>query len=219
MIVGNNEEDTGPERLSVLLERVLGETDGPVTISRLMERTGGRGRYLLIVVLCLPFTTPVPLPGVSSLIGLMIIWLALMGTGPNPARFPAWLGRKTLPAGKLKLVLVGSRRVVSWIEKVSHPRGSNWLATVASRRGHAILMVLLAILLSLPLPIPFTNSAPGYALILLSVCLMERDGRLIFLAYLVSALAILYVVGMLVGGVGLFQWLWAWVLRLVGGWV
>lgn len=174
-----------------------------------MERTGGRGCFVLIILLCLPFTTPVPLPGVSSVIGIAIAWLVFLGAGSRPARLPGWLGRRTLSSDSLKVILSVSRRLVERLERVVHPRRSEWLTTRWSRWLHAALMVLLAGLLTLPLPIPFTNAAPAYALILLSLCLMERDGRLIFLAYGVSIAAVVYVVGMMVGGVELFQWLWS----------
>lgn len=181
-----------------------------------MERTGGRGRFVLIILLCLPFTTPVPLPGISSVIGIAIAWLVLLGAGNRPARLPGWLGRRTLSTESLKGILAVSRRLVERLERVVHPRRSEWLTTRWSRWMHAGLMVLLAVLLTLPLPIPFTNAAPAYALILLSLCLMERDGRLIFAAYAVSIAAVVYVVGMMVGGKELFQWLWSGLMELWG---
>lgn len=207
---------TAAEPLSVLLGRILEGAGGPVTLSALMERTGGRGRFVLIILLCLPFTTPVPLPGISSVIGIAIAWLVLLGAGNRPARLPGWLGRRTLSTESLKGILAVSRRLVERLERVVHPRRSEWLTTRWSRWMHAGLMVLLAVLLTLPLPIPFTNAAPAYALILLSLCLMERDGRLIFAAYAVSIAAVVYVVGMMVGGKELFQWLWSGLMELWG---
>lgn len=207
---------TAAEPLSVLLGRILEGAGGPVTLSALMERTGGRGRFVLIILLCLPFTTPVPLPGISSVIGIAIAWLVLLGAGNRPARLPGWLGRRTLSTESLKGILAVSRRLVERLERVVHPRRSEWLTTRWSRWMHAGLMVLLAVLLTLPLPIPFTNAAPAYALILLSLCLIERDGRLIFAAYAVSIAAVVYVVGMMVGGKELFQWLWSGLMELWG---
>jgi hypothetical protein len=94
-------ERTAAEPLSVLLGRILEGAGGPVSLSALMERTGGRGRFVLIILLCLPFTTPVPLPGVSSVIGIAIAWLVLLGAGRRPARLPVWLGRRTLSTESL----------------------------------------------------------------------------------------------------------------------
>ena len=206
--------DTLP--LSALLGRVLAGVDGGLTLQEVADRTGARGGYLLLILLSLPFTTPVPLPGISSLIGAVILWVALASAGEGGLKLPVWLGRKVVGSDRLRAVLRASGRLVAWIEKGVKPRGSGWLATGASRRLHALVMVWLAALLMLPLPIPFTNSLPGYSIILLSACLMERDGRLIFVGYFVSLVASVYVVAGLVGGMALIQSAWRWIVGVWG---
>lgn len=197
-------------RLSELLGHLLQETDDLLSLQQLVDRTGGRGSYLLLVFLCLPFTTPIPLPGVSTVFGIVIGWIALAGSGTRGFRLPGWLGRRQISAGRLQLVLRASRRLVGWIEKVVRPRRSQWLAGAVSRRAHGLLLAFLASLLLLPLPVPFTNSLPGYGIILTSTCLMERDGRMIFVAYLVSLLATAYVLAALIGGAELLHLAWGW---------
>jgi hypothetical protein len=85
-----------------------------------------------------------------------------------------------------------------------------------SRRLHALLMVWLAALLMLPLPVPFTNSLPGYSIIVVSACLMERDGRVIFVGYLISLAASVYVMAALVGGMALIEAAWRWISGVWG---
>jgi hypothetical protein len=61
------------------------------------------------------------------------------------------------------------------------------------------LIALLALLLALPLPSPpffGSNTLPSYAIILLAFSLMEEDGWMIWAAYLMSAIAIGYFVGL-----------------------
>jgi hypothetical protein len=206
--------DTLP--LSALLGRVLEGVDGGLTLQEVADRTGGRGGYLLLILLCLPFTTPVPLPGISSVIGAVILWVALTSGGEGGLRLPRWLGGKVVGSDRLRGVLRASGRLLGWIEKAVKPRGNGWLVTRTSRRLHALLMVWLAVLLMLPLPVPFTNSLPGYSIILLSACLMERDGRVIFVGYLVSLVASIYVVAALVGGMALIEAGWRWVVGVWG---
>lgn len=197
-------------RLSELLGHVMQGTEGELNLQQVVDRTGGRGSYLLLVFLCLPFTTPIPLPGVSTVFGIVIGWIALAGSGGQGLRLPGWLGRRSLSVEKQQLVLRASRRLVGWIEKVVRPRRSHWLGTPVSRRAHGLLLAFLSSLLLLPLPVPFTNSLPGYGIILTSTCLMERDGRMIFVAYLVSLLATVYVLAALIGGVELIHLAWGW---------
>lgn len=197
-------------RLSELLGQLMQGKDGLLSLQQVVDRTGGRGSYLLLVFLCLPFTTPIPLPGVSTVFGIVIGWIALAGSGTRGLCLPGWLGRRSLSVERQKLVLQASRRLVGWIEKVVRPRRSQWLAGAVSRRAHGLLLAFLASLLLLPLPVPFTNSLPGYGIILTSTCLMERDGRMIFVAYLVSLLATVYVLAALIGGAELLHLAWGW---------
>lgn len=196
--------------LSTLLEQLVDGADGLLSLQGLVDRTGDRGGYLLLIFLCLPFTTPVPLPGVSTVIGVVIAWIALTGLGRSNLRLPAWLGRRTVSAQRQRQVLSASRPFVRWIEKVVRPRRGGWLVGTFSRRAHALLLTVLASLLLLPIPVPFTNSLPAYAIILLSACLMERDGCLVFPAYLLSLIAALYVGAALIGGAALLQAAWDW---------
>jgi hypothetical protein len=206
--------DTLP--LSALLGRVLEGVDGGLTLQEVADRTGGRGGYLLLILLCLPFTTPVPLPGVSSVFGAVILWVAVASGGEGGLRLPRWLGRKVVGSDRLRGVLRASGRFLGWIEKAVKPRGHDWLGTGMSRRLHALLMVWLAALLMLPLPVPFTNSLPGYSIIVVSACLMERDGRVIFVGYLVSLAASVYVMAALVGGMALIEAAWRWISGVWG---
>ena len=197
-------------RLSELLGQLMQGTEGVLTLQQVVDRTGGRGSYLLLIFLCLPFTTPIPLPGVSTVFGVMIGWIALAGSGSRGLRLPGWLARKSISVEQQQLVLRASRRLVQWIEKMVRPRRSHWLGGAVSRRVHGMLLAFLASLLLLPLPVPFTNSLPGYGIILTSTCLMERDGRMIFVAYLVSFLATAYVLAASIGGAELIHIAWGW---------
>ena len=198
-------------RLSELLARLLEDDGQPVTFQRLVDRAHGRGGYLLIVLLCLPFTTPVPLPGVSMVAGCVIAWIAWIGADGGGERLPRWLGHRVIPIAGFRTTLQFSHRWLGWIERCVHPRGGKWIATPSSRRWHAALLIFLAILLLLPLPIPFTNALPGYSLMLVSVCLMERDARLIFLAYALSLAATLYVLTTTAILLGLVSGAWSWI--------
>jgi hypothetical protein len=197
-------------RLSELLAAMLEDDGQPITFQRLVDRAQGRGGYLLIVLLCLPFTTPVPLPGVSMVAGCVIAWIAWIGAHDGQEPLPRWLGNRVIPLTGFRSTLGFSQRWLGWIERCVHPRGGTWIAGRSSRRWHAALLIFLAVLLLLPLPVPFTNALPGYSLMLVSVCLLERDARLIFLAYAPSLAATLYVLTTTAILLGLVSGAWSW---------
>ncbi|MCC7375055.1 MAG: exopolysaccharide biosynthesis protein [Verrucomicrobiales bacterium] len=150
-----------------------------------MARTGGRGIFLVTILLCLPFITPIPLPGLSNVIGLALLVVAVRQFLGHPARLPRFLGARPWPAERMARVMKASLKFVGWLEKWVRPRRTQWLATTWAVRGNALVFGVMALLLALPIPpiMPFSNAFPAYAIILLSAALMEEDGATIWIAY------------------------------------
>ena len=66
-----------PTRLSEDLRNILEHADGKgVTIGKVVEILRGRGLDVLVIVLALPFCTPIPLPGLSTPFGLVLMFFA-----------------------------------------------------------------------------------------------------------------------------------------------
>ena len=187
--------------LSQELEELLaGPAARELTINQLIDRTAGRGVYLVIVVLNIPFVTPVPVWGLSTVFGLTIALLASrMMIGPA-ARLPAALGDRQLPAALRKVIAGGGVKLLRWLERVVRPRRTQWMAWRTTRVFHAGLIVFLALLLALPLPIFFTNSFPALAIILIAVSMMEADGVTIFYGYGMAAATVIFF-GLLTGSI------------------
>lgn len=157
-----------------------------VTLNHLLEKTGGRGFYLVLILLSLPFILPVALPGVSTVLGLAIALLSIkLAVGATP-RLPKFMGERSLSPAFQQKVLAGSVRIVGMVEKLVHPRRTQWLATRSARTVNALLVAFMALLLALPFPPfpPLTNSLPCYCIILLAASMMEEDGVAIWWAYL-----------------------------------
>jgi hypothetical protein len=156
-----------------------------LTLNRLLFRSEGRGIYLFMIVLTLPFLQPVPLFGLSTPLGLMVMVLAIRHALGLPPRLPRRVGDRPLPDPFKDRVLSGGSRVLKRLEKWVKPRRDKWLASAPSRWVHCSLIALLAFLLALPLPpfVIFSNVVPGVVLVLICVSMMEEDGALIWLAY------------------------------------
>lgn len=158
----------------------------PLTLNVLLERTHGRGLYLLMVVLCLPFVVPLSVPGLSTVMGITILVLAVRQAIGKPPRLPKALGERPLPE-QLKQRVVGSgAKLLCKLEKIVRPRRTHWLSWPAARLANGLLIRFMAVLLALPLPSPpffFTNSFLSYAIILLALSMMEQDGLTIWLGY------------------------------------
>jgi hypothetical protein len=155
-----------------------------VTLREVMDRLGARASGLLVLILALPFCAPVTIPGLSTPFGLVIAFIAgrfALGLAP-------WLPNRLLaiklPPKFFKIVVSGTGRFVSWVERRLHTRW-RWLTDPPSLlRLHSWTICFSAILMALPLGgIPFTNTLPGLAVFVGMIGIMERDGAAILISY------------------------------------
>lgn len=182
-----------PLRLSVELEQLRAQLgQRPVTLREVIHRLRGRAYTLLMILLALPFITPIPLPGLSTPFGLAIAFIALrLALGQRPW-LPMKLQRKELPAGFFNKVFAVAGKVIALLESFLRPRWSLLCVPRPAQQLHALLILISALVLLLPLPIPFSNSFPAWTILLLSAGLLERDGFFILLGYLACTLGVMY---------------------------
>ena len=163
-----------------------------VTIRTVIYFLRNRAYMLLIILLSLPFLLPLPIPGLSTPFGFAIGLVALrLALGQRPW-LPKSIQRREIPPGFFPKLLDHAAKIIRLFERFLRPR---WLIATESaliRQLHAVVLLGSAIILLLPLPIPFSNGLPAWSILLIAGGLMERDGFSIFLGYLVFALAVAY---------------------------
>lgn len=182
-----------PQKLSVELEDLRGRLgQRPVTLREVIYKLRGRAYTLILILLALPFITPIPLPGLSTPFGLAIAFIALrLALGQRPW-LPMKLQRKQLPAGFFDKVFAVAGKVIALLESFLRPRLALISAPGPMQQVHALFILISALVLLLPLPIPFSNSFPAWTILLLAAGLLERDGLFVLLGYLVFVLGVLY---------------------------
>jgi hypothetical protein len=199
-------------KLSLELHELAGRfSEHPVTLREVMDALGVRASGLLSVILALPFCAPVTIPGVSTPFGLIIVVLA--------ARFalglPPWLPRRLLavklPPRFFRALIEGTSRFVGWIERRLKPRWLWMTSSLGLARTHAVLVLVGAFLLMMPLGgIPFTNTLPALVVVVGTLGVMERDGIAVATAYGLLVATLVYF-GTFAGVViGLFDKLVKW---------
>jgi hypothetical protein len=184
------------EKFSDSLRRLLAESGGrAMRIREMIEVLRGRGMQMIIVLLCLPFLSPVSIPGISIPFGLAIALCGLRVAFGHRPWLPGLILERSVPHAALEKMVRAGCAIHQRIEKIIRPR----LAVVFSAPGMTMLLGLAmatgGLLLSLPIPPPFilTNTIPGLAVILLSLGLMERDGILVLVGYGLVVVGTLYV--------------------------
>lgn len=189
-----------PHKLSEELVRLhLHAGVRAVTLREVIYTLRSRAYLLLIILLVLPFIQPVPLPGLSTPIGLAIMLIALrLSLGQRPW-LPKKIQRIKLPAGFFGKLMTFTERLIRFLEKVLRPRWA-WLTdTALLNQMHAIVMLVSAAILLLPLPIPFSNVLPAWAIFLVACGLLERDGLFVCLGYVGFLVGAAYFI--LLGGI------------------
>jgi hypothetical protein len=165
-------------RLSTDIARVLNAfAHSEVTLGEIIGIMHQRAYSFLLVLIALPFSTPIPLPGLSTPFGLVIAFVGLrIACGLNPW-LPDRLLRVRLPAKWLPKVFRAVERPVRWLERGLRPRMEFLVRDGIFRQFHGVMIMICGLLLLLPLPIPFTNMLPAAATVLLACAMLENDGR------------------------------------------
>jgi hypothetical protein len=159
---------------------------------------GADGHYVLILFFILPFLQPIPLFGLSTPFGLLIAGIAVFAYRQKPVIIPArWAGRQ-LSAVTVKRIAEGSERIFEKLGFLLHPR-MKYLFQGPFKLLNVTLLVLNAVLLALPLPIPFSNTFPAWMILFQTLAHLEEDGVFVILSYVQTGLCLIYFALILLG--------------------
>ena len=157
---------------------------------RLDEGAFGAGLFLLALPCCIPF-----LYGVPQVVALPMMALAVqMALGHEQPWLPDALGDRKINRDGLSSMAKGGRKWLGWIENFSKPR----LTQITGPRSERIVGALLCVFCaSILVPLPMTNTVPGFGVALAAFGLINRDGLLVVIG---SLLGFIWVGSLLVLG-------------------
>jgi hypothetical protein len=209
-------DPTQPRKLSEEFAMILREFEvETVTLREVLALLHGRGYVLLMMLIALPFCTPVPLPGLSTPFGLIIMIIgARLACGAKPW-LPARLLDTRLPPKVFGKVFAVTQKIVRGFERLLRPRLLLVTAKPWLEQAHAVPIVLCASVLLLPLPIPFSNVIPAWGILLTAGGLLERDGYFIIAGYLATIVTAALCVVLALFGKGAVDFVWDWLRQLV----
>ncbi len=187
-------------RMSVALAAAQAAVRDPaVTLRELLALLGEQGLLVFCGVLAAPFLLPVTVPGMSTVLGLPMLLIGFAVMVSRVPWLPERLLNRSLSAATVRKVL---QKVRGWAERFEHLVRPRLLGLTGGRAINAVngaLVIAAVLLLMAPLPlIPFVNSLPALAIILLCFGMAERDGIVIALGYVMTLVSTLYVGGLIV---------------------
>jgi hypothetical protein len=176
---------------SILTEIGQDTSRTDVTVDDLIAILGGRGRAGLMLLFALPNVLPAP-PGLSGVLGLPLLYLSVQLMLGRVPWLPGFIGDRSMPRDRFAQLVA---RLGPWLaraERLLRPRWSLLVSHGAERVLGAICLVLAAVL---ALPIPFGNMLPAFAICLIALGILERDGVWVAAGTVVGAGALLLVAG------------------------
>ena len=177
------------DRTSSILDRLTeAESGDRVSIGEIMASLQGRAFALLLVLLGLPNSLPMP-PPIALISGFLVAFLAIqLMLGFRVPWLPQRVQRLTVGRAVLDATLKRARPYVVAMERLSRPRLSMF-DTAVSMRIVGLLLLLLSI--AMIVAVPVIGQIPlGIAVCLIGLGLVERDGVIVIGGLLVGAVGV-----------------------------
>lgn len=177
-----------PGTRALLDALAAGDPEEVLTLRHVLADLGRSTFGMLLMVATLPAFIPIPgLAGALSGPLVMLVGAQLLFMLRKP-----WLPGFLADRGPHRKLLVSfNQRISPWLARLEHlvkPRLTGVLDHPLASLFTGLLLVLLGLLLSLP--IPFTNYLFGALMFAFAFALLERDGALMLLAWAAGIVAI-----------------------------
>jgi hypothetical protein len=134
----------------------------------------------------------IPIPGVGGAVSGPLILLigGQMLFGLRRPWLPKFIANRGPKRGTMHRFLARIDRPLRRLDTLLKPRLPALLVPLPAHALTGLLLILVAVLLSLP--IPFTNYLFGFQLLLFALALLERDGMLMLLNWIGALAAVLF---------------------------
>ncbi len=169
-----------------------------MSLRELLGLLGEQGLLVFCGVLAVPFLLPVTVPMMSTVLGLPMLFIGFAVMVSRVPWLPDHLLNRSLSAATVRNVL---QKVRGWAERFEHLVRPRLLVMTGGRTINAVngaLVILAVVLLMAPLPlVPFVNTLPAAAVMLLCFGMAERDGVVIALGYFMTLVSSVYVGGLI----------------------
>lgn len=176
------------KRLSqVLSEIAADDTRSHISVGDLLHLMEGRARAALIFLFAFSNVLPAP-PGLSAILGLPLLYLtSQMMLGRIPW-LPKLIGARGMSLAAFAATVDRMTPFLVRAEKMLRPR-CTWVVSHGAETWLGALALGLAVVVSLP--IPLGNMLPAFAICLIALGVLERDGLWALLGVIFGVAAIL----------------------------
>lgn len=185
------------EKLAEVAATAEGES---IRLDDFLDRMGARGFGVALLTLALPCCIPF-LYVIPQIVAVPMLALAAqMAAGRRTPWLPERLRARRVPVARLEELVRRAGPALRFFERIARPRLSVLARPPLSRAVAVLLVVFCAAILT---PLPGTNTAPGIAVAVVAIGLLERDGVLVGLGCVVGVLWVVLFGAAAIGLIGL----------------
>lgn len=188
--------------LSGEVQALLKKANGAsVTFGEILASFPSTSHAMLLAFLSFPLCLPIGIPVLTTVLGPAVALVALFLILGKTPWLPRRLREKSVPYARLETAASKLLRTLDRFEHWLHPRLLVLSENPHLVRVHACTILVLALVVSLPLPVLFANLVVALPIFLIALGLMERDGYFIVAGYVAVLPAIAFYVGLILLGV------------------
>ncbi len=178
------ETEATHEKTSDLLIAIGRDAPGEtITVGELEDALADRAFGVLLLILALPCCIPF-LYGVPQAMSLPLVFVAVqIVLGRHKPWRPDRLKRRSFSAQGFRQMAEKAAPYLRWFEVLSRPR-LTWLTKGLAERLLGFFIVIFSV--SIAVPFPLTNTVPGFAVAVMALGFIEKDGFLLVLGSLIG---------------------------------
>lgn len=177
-----------PERTSEVLREIAAGESERVTFREILTVLRHRAFGFTLLIFALPCCLPMP-PGIPTVCGVALVVIALnLIAARQRLWLPGVIANKSVARADLQRLVDRAVPKLERLERICRPR----LTIVTEPVGKVLIgLVILVLGFIMILPIPFLgNIPPGFAATFIAIGMTERDGLIVLIGLVVSAVAI-----------------------------
>ena len=171
----------------------------PLKLKEVFLILGDRGHLVVILFLTLPFLQPIPVPGLSTGLGLLITFVAGLNFLNKPIHLPQRFEEKILSQALVINISRVAEKIWKFLEKFLRPRSPIFFKSQFFKGFNTLVLSVQALLLCLPLPVPFSNNIPAIVIAVNVIGELEEDGIVVLISYFLSLVSCAFFIGLALG--------------------
>ncbi|UYL08271.1 exopolysaccharide biosynthesis protein [Bdellovibrio sp. SKB1291214] len=177
---------------------------GDLSLKKVFNLLGEEGHGMILLILCLPYLFPIPVPGLSTISGMLIILVSFFLFLRRPPWLPQRWENVKISANTIIKTSTYAEKVWTYVAKIVRKRMMFFHDMPVFRLLNFLVLAVNAVLLALPLPIPFSNTVPAISIVLCAIGYLEKDGLFTLFSYAWCAVVASFFTSLAIGAKHLF---------------